>query len=114
MSSGCVVGTISTTICEPFCCSKAASLASSAWRCAASSVPVWSITRAVERRHRQQVLGLRAGRARQATRKRAVSARRMRAAVICAERYFFGAPKSTVGGVEICASFCTLKVGLGS
>jgi hypothetical protein len=46
MSSGCVVGTISTTIWLPFCCSKAASLASSAWRCAASSVPVWSITRA--------------------------------------------------------------------
>ncbi len=47
MSSGCVLGTISTTICGPEACSKAASLASSAARCAASSVPVWSMTRAV-------------------------------------------------------------------
>src|SRR3990167_7214850 len=47
MSSGAVVGTISTTTCAPRACSKAASLASSAWRCAASSVPVLSITRAV-------------------------------------------------------------------
>ena len=82
----------------------------------ASSVPVWSITRAVERRHRQQVLRLRADAARTATseegRQRAPDAGSRHGG--SRRAYFFGAPKSTVGGVEICASFCTVKLGLGS
>src|SRR5437867_7271339 len=45
MSSGCVVGTSSTTICEPASRSKAASLASSAPRWPALRVAVSSITR---------------------------------------------------------------------
>ena len=47
MSSGWVVGTISTTTCAPRDCSKAVSLASSAAFCAAVRVPVLSITCAV-------------------------------------------------------------------
>ncbi len=47
MSSGALLGTSSTTICVPLDCSKAASFASSASRCEASRVPVWSMTRAV-------------------------------------------------------------------
>src|SRR5204862_7844682 len=45
MSSGCVVGTISTTIWLPVCCSTAASFCDKASRCAELNVAVWSITR---------------------------------------------------------------------
>ena len=45
MSSGAVLGTISTTTCEPRRVSSASSRADSACSCAASSVAVWSITR---------------------------------------------------------------------
>ena len=45
MSSGCVVGTISTTICGPASASKAASLAIRFCDSTAVSVPVWSMTR---------------------------------------------------------------------
>src|SRR3990167_8403940 len=45
MSSGCVLGTISTTSCEPRLPSSAASLALIASVCCGVSVPVWSITR---------------------------------------------------------------------
>ena len=47
MSSGCVVATISITTWEPFCCSNAVSLASSACLSEAPSEPVWSMTWAV-------------------------------------------------------------------
>ena len=114
MSSGAVVGTISTTICEPLRCSKAASLVSRPERCAASSVPVWSITRAVS-------VGIGSGPCASAGRpaharaamKIAASARRIRAAAIGAASYFLGVLKSTVGGVEIWASFCTEKFAFG-
>ncbi len=46
MSSGCVVGTISTASCEPLAASNAASFCSSAVCCSAVSVPVRSVTRA--------------------------------------------------------------------
>ncbi len=46
ISSGCVVGTISTAICAPFRASKAASFGSRLARSAAVSVPARSVTRA--------------------------------------------------------------------
>ncbi|MEI2624344.1 MAG: hypothetical protein V9G23_10975 [Giesbergeria sp.] len=46
MSSGAVLGTMSTTSCEPSFCSISAKRCSMAPRWDASSVPVWSITRA--------------------------------------------------------------------
>src|SRR5206468_4500272 len=47
MSSGCVVGTSSTTSWLPLCCSSAASFATSAPRCTSLSVAVWSMTRSL-------------------------------------------------------------------
>ena len=47
MSSGCVVGTISTTICGPALASNAANLATRRALSAADNVPVWSITRSL-------------------------------------------------------------------
>src|SRR5450755_2622979 len=48
MSSGAVVGTISTTTFAPCWVSIASSLPESAAACAAVSVPVWSMTRALD------------------------------------------------------------------
>ena len=76
------------------------------------SVPVWSMTRASSFGTGSRPC---ACAPKTAHSKRTVRARRMRAAVMAnARAYFFGALKSTVGGVEICASFCTVKLGLGS
>lgn len=107
MSSGAVVGTISTTTCEPCCCSMAASCVSSDWRCASLSVAVWSITRAVSAGTARSGWAA-AGRAPATTRKIAASACQTSA------RGIFYLEKSTAGGVLICASFCTVKLGLGS
>jgi hypothetical protein len=43
-----------------------------------------------------------------------MTARSRLVAYFAANFYFFASPKSTVGGVEICASFCTVKLGLGA
>ncbi len=112
MSSGAVVGTIRMTTCEPFLVSIAASLAESACVCGAVSVPVVSTTRPFkggigttscaeqsgdgdegsdrEQAHRTQ-------HSRREQGQRGADA---------------GLLKSTVGGTEICASFCTVKLGL--
>ena len=113
MSSGCVVGTISIDDLRALLLLEGRQLGFERLRWAASSVPVWSMTRAVSARHRQHVLRRRAGAA-PAPAESAQAAPAMRTRHRHAGgAYFFGVPKSTVGGVEICASFCTVKFGLG-
>ena len=110
MSSGAVAGTISTTTWAPCCCSMAASCASRAWRWLLLSVPVWSMTWAVRAgtaRSAACAWAL-AGKALAAIKKRAASACHQRAKAI----FYF--EKSTAGGALICASFCTVKLGLGA
>ncbi|CAB5723918.1 Uncharacterised protein [Delftia tsuruhatensis] len=110
MSSGAVVATISTTTCEPDFCSMPRSLSSMARACSADKVPVWSMSRAdstgtgcgdcASTAPDSNVARTSAHSVRQS------SSRDMGTA------YLF--PKSTVGGRDISASFCTLKLGLGS
>ena len=120
MSSGCVVGTISTTICGPAACSKAASLASSAARCAASSVPVWSMTRAVSAGTGSTSCAQAGAVASSgpAARRQAAAAARASAAGSSGAHHFDAAAagaaalsKFTLGGALIAASFCTVKFG---
>ena len=84
-----------------------------------SSVPVWSMTRAVS-------AGTGSTSCAQAQRPLRAAAQQDEddphqhvsmpdlARHPAALRHFFWPPKSTCGGVEICASFCTVKFGLGS
>ena len=100
-------------------CSKAASLASSAVACVGVSVPVWSMTRAGQRRHRQHVLRDASGSRRTHEREPAASAKHeprdgasSRRRVGCGTCGGAACRSSTVGGTEICASFCDREVRL--
>jgi hypothetical protein len=121
MSSGEVVGTISTTICAPADCSKAASLASSAARWASFSVPVWSMTCAVSAGTGSTSCaqaGASAAHSQAASSKRSAhiggpgfngsGAHHLDAAGAAGAAL----SKLTLGGALIWASFCTVKLGL--
>jgi hypothetical protein len=113
MSSGWVLGTMRITTCAPRLCSNAVSLASSASRCAAVSVPVPSITCAVSAGTGCTPPCAQAASGSQAASNRPIASRAPKLDVMKAAgcRIYF-LLKSTTGGVEICASFCTEKLGL--
>ncbi len=108
MSSGCVVGTISTTICGPASASKAASLAIRFCDSTAVSVPVRSMTRSDS--GGTATSGCAAAPSAAAARSSSSqSCRNMRMVVSYLDAGF---SKLTAGGVEICASLATVKLGL--
>ncbi|CAM3901085.1 hypothetical protein DETS111669_31610 [Delftia tsuruhatensis] len=111
MSSGAVVATISTTTCEPDFCSMLRSLSSMARASSGDSVPVWSMSRAVSGGTGCGACASALPGSNNAARSRAQSMRQSGARDVVT---VYLLPKSTVGGREISASFCTLKVGLGS
>jgi len=120
MSSGWVVGTISTTTWLPRSRSKAASLSSSACRWAAVSVPVWSMTRAV---NGGTGTCANAGNVNQTSTRQtqAIQRRSITDAVAIDQKLRIGCKpiiaylllKSTLGGALMAASSATLKLGLG-
>ncbi|EZP45380.1 hypothetical protein BW39_05963 [Delftia sp. RIT313] len=111
MSSGAVVATISTTTCEPDFCSMPRSLSSMARASSADSVPVWSMSRAERAGTCCGACASVLPGSSSMVRARAQSMRHSGTRDMVTAYLL---PKSTVGGREISASFCTLKLGLGS
>ena len=107
MSSGCVVATISTTSCEPRLRLDGGELVAERLRLRGAERAGLVDHAARQRRHRQQALRLRQPHRPQqgGGEQRAASG---------ASRFHFdaGLSKLTAGGCEICASFCTVKLGL--
>ena len=106
-----------STICVPLLCSKRGQLLLPG-PCAgsASSVPVWSMTRAVSAGTGSTSCA--AGRSRQASSAqqpagRGSSAARARCGRLPRASLLLACRSRPCGGVEICASFCTVKLGLG-
>ncbi len=128
MSSGAVVGTISSTTCEPFLASSAANLSVNAVTWVASSVPVWSMTRPLNAGTGNTPCAW-AGTPSHASRPVArIAARHQRCAILrvapssgMARRKTPGTSistgyfllKSTTGGADICASLATVNPALG-
>ena len=115
MVSGCVVGSISTAICAPLRVSKAASFCSSADFCAASRVPVRSVTRALSGGTATSAPAVKGANSSAATSIRRNSARMIAPqAIIECSAYFAGAGtgvelNSTFGAVEMAFSFSTVN-----
>ena len=114
ISSGWVVGTMSTAIWLPFFASKAASLLSMRFTASPDSVPVRSVTRAVSG---GTATSAPADLPPAAILPRSSSANRDGGATghqaPTAPAVGVGLPKSTLGGLEITASFSTAKFGFG-
>ena len=115
MSSGRAVGTIRITIWAPFALLDRLELALRASACAAVSVAVWSMTRAVSTGTGTTSSAKRAGaapaRPRRSERQRSRIASVGRRPASAAQRDA-GFSKLTAGGTEICASLATVKFGL--